>query len=84
MIGLRLLSEKHLEMVKPLDERTDDELKRVAAGELGDKKAIIAQEILRRRQETKTQVLKSKYRWWGSMLAAMSLVLLAFKRIWRK
>jgi len=45
MIGLRLLSEKHLEMVKPLDERTDDELKRVAAGELGDKKAIIAQKF---------------------------------------
>jgi hypothetical protein len=71
-------------MVKPLDERTDDELKRVAAGKLGDKKAIIAQEILRRRQETKSQALKSKYRWWGSMLAALSLALLALKRVWRR
>jgi hypothetical protein len=71
-------------MVKPLEERTDDELQRVAAGELGDKKAIIAQEILRRRQETKTQELKSKYRWLGSMLAALSLAFLAFKRIWRR
>ena len=27
-------------MVKPLEERTDDELQRVAAGELGDKKQL--------------------------------------------
>ena len=71
-------------MVKPLDERTDDELKQIAAGELGDKKAIIAREILRRRQEAKSQALKDKYKWWGSMLAALSLALMAFKRIWRR
>jgi hypothetical protein len=71
-------------MVKPLDERSDDELKRVAAGELGDKKAVIAQEILRRRQEAKNQELKGKYRLWGSIVAALSLALLAFKRVWRK
>jgi len=49
---------------------------------LGDKKAIIAQEILRRREETKNQELKS--RWWGSIVAALSVALLAFKRAWRK
>jgi len=57
----------------------------LSAGELGDKKAIIAQEILRRRrQETKNQELKSRYRWWGSIVAALSVALLAFKRVWRK
>jgi len=56
----------------------------LSAGELGDKKAIIAQEILRRREETKNQELKSRYRWWGSIVAALSVVLLAFKRVWRK
>jgi hypothetical protein len=71
-------------MAKPLEERSDDELKRVAAGELGDKKAVIAQEILRRRGEAKTQELKRKYTWLGSILAALSFALMAFRRIWKK
>jgi hypothetical protein len=71
-------------MVKPLEERSDDELRRVAAGELGEKKAVFAQEILRRRREAKTQELKRKYTWLGSILAALSLALMAFRRIWKK
>ena len=72
-------------MAKPLEERSDEELKRgLAEGEFGDKKAVVAQEILRRRQEAKTEELKRKYTWFGSILAAISVVLVAFRRFWRK
>jgi len=72
-------------MAKPLEEHSDEELQRgVAEGEFGDKKKVIAQEILRRRQETKNQELKSRYIWGGSIVAALSVALLAFKRVWRK
>ena len=72
-------------MAKPLEERSDEELKRgLAEGEFGDKKAVIAKEILRRRQEAKTQELKRKYAWFGSILAAISVVLVALRGLWRK
>ena len=72
-------------MAKPLEERSDEELKRgLAEGEFGDKKAVVAQEILRRRQEVKTEELKRKYTWFGSILAVVSVVLVAFRRFWRK
>jgi hypothetical protein len=72
-------------MAKPLEERSDEELKRgLVDGEFGDKKAVIAQEILRRRQGAKTRELKRKYRWFGSILAALSAALVAFRRFWRK
>ena len=72
-------------MAKPLEERSDEELKRgLAEGEFGDKKAVVAQEILRRRQEVRTEELKRKYTWFGSILAVVSVVLVAFRRFWRK
>jgi hypothetical protein len=72
-------------MARPLEERSDEELKHgLAAGEFGDKKAVVAQEILRRRQEAKAKELKHKYTWFGSILAALSLMLMAFRRFWRK
>ena len=72
-------------MAKPLEERSDEELKRgLAEGEFGDKKAVIAQEILRRRHEAKAQELKRKYAWFGSILAAISVVLVALRGFWRK
>jgi hypothetical protein len=72
-------------MAKPLEERSDEELKRgLSEGEFGDKKAVVAQEILRRRQEVKTEELKRKYTWFGSILAALSVALVAFRRFWRK
>ena len=70
-------------MAKPLEERSDEELG-LAEGEFGDKKAVIAQEILRRRQEAKAQELKRKYAWFGSILAAISVVLVALRGLWRK
>ncbi len=72
-------------MAKPLEERSDEELKRgLAEGEFGDKKAVIAQEILRRRQQAKAQELKRKYTWFGSILAAIGVVLVALRGFWRK
>ena len=72
-------------MAKPLEERSDEELKRgLEEGEFGDKKAVVAQEILRRRQEVKTEELKRKYTWVGSILAALSVALVALRRFWRK
>jgi hypothetical protein len=72
-------------MAKPLEERSDDELKRgLAEGEFGDKKAVVAEEILRRRQAAKVEDLKRKYTWFGSILAALSMALVAFRRFWRK
>ena len=72
-------------MAKPLEERSDEELRSgLAEGEFGDKKAVIAQEILRRRQEAKAQELKRKYAWFGSILAAISVVLVALRGFWRK
>ena len=72
-------------MAKPLEERSDEELKRgLSEGEFGDKKAVVAQEILRRRQEVKTEELKRKYTWVGSILAALSVALVALRRFWRK
>jgi hypothetical protein len=72
-------------MAKPLEEHTDEELQRGLAGsEFGDKKKVIAQEILRRRQEAKTQELKRKYAWFGSILAALSVALVALRGFWRK
>ena len=72
-------------MAKPLEERSDEDLKRgLAEGEFGDKKAVFAQEILRRRQEAKAKELKRKYTWFGSVLAALSLALVTFRRLWRR
>jgi len=72
-------------MAKPLEERSDEDLKRgLAEGEFGDKKAVIAQEILRRRRDAKAQELKRKYTWFGSILAAISVVLVALRGFWRK
>ena len=72
-------------MAKPLEERSDEELKRgLAEGEFGDKKAVVAEEILRRRQSSKAEDLKRKYAWFGSILAALSMALIAFRRFWRK
>jgi hypothetical protein len=72
-------------MAKPLEERSDEELKRgLAEGEFGEKKAIVAEEILRRHQAAKAEDLKRKYAWFGGILAALSMALVALRRFWRK
>jgi len=76
---------KQTAMSKALEEQSDAELRgALAKGELGEKKRIVAEEILRRRQQAKAEELKRKYKWFGSLAAAFSLLLLALKRFWRR
>jgi len=72
-------------MGKPLDTHTDKELEgALAEGELTERKAAVAEEILRRRQEAKSEMLKDRHGWMGVLLAAFGLVLFSLKRLWRK
>jgi hypothetical protein len=72
-------------MGKPLDTHTDKELEgALAEDELTDRKAAVAEEILRRRQNAKSEAIKAKHGWIGGVLAALGLVLFGLKRFWRK
>jgi hypothetical protein len=72
-------------MTKPLEEQSDEELRgALAKGELGEKKRVVAEEILRRRQQATAEELTRKYKWFGSIAAAFSLMLLALRRFWRR
>jgi len=76
---------KQTAMTKPLEEQSDEELRgALAKGELGEKKRVVAEEILRRRQQAKAEELKRKYKWVGSIAAAFSLLVVALKRFWRR
>jgi hypothetical protein len=73
-------------MVKPLDAQSDQELKNaIAEGSLYERKEAIAKEILSRRWQAKFDAIKTKYGWAGGVLAALTLTLLALKRVfwWR-
>ena len=60
-------------MGKPLDTHTDKELVgALAEGELTDRKAAVAEEILRRRQNAKSEAIKAEHGWIGGALAALS------------
>jgi len=72
-------------VAKPLDTQTDKELEEtLAEGNLSDRKAAHAEEILRRRQDTKSDTLREKHGWFGAVLAALGLAILSLKRMWRK
>ena len=72
-------------MGRPLDTHTDKELEGVLAeGELTERKAAVAEEILRRRQDAKAEAIKEKNGWIGGILAALALVLFGLRRFWRK
>ena len=56
-------------MGRPLDTHTDKELEGVLAeGELTERKAAVAEEILRRRQDAKAEAIKEKNGWIGGIL----------------
>ena len=58
-------------MAKPLDEQTDEELEMALAnGQLDERKAAIAKEILSRRWQSKSEEIKSSYGWFGRAAAA--------------
>ena len=72
-------------MAKPLDTHTDKELESaLAEGGLTERKAAVAEEILRRRQDTKSGTLREKHGWMGVLLAAFAFALFSLKRLWRK
>ena len=72
-------------MAKPLDTHTDKELEgALAEGGLTERKAAVAEEILRRRQDTKSGTLREKHGWMGVLLAAFAFALFSLKRLWRK
>ena len=58
-------------MGKPLDTHTDKELEgALAEGELTERKAAVAEEILRRRHDAKSEAIKGKHGVIGRILAA--------------
>jgi hypothetical protein len=73
-------------MAKPLDVQSDRELeKAVAEGTLDERKEAIAKEILSRRWNAKSEAIKTNYGWFGGVLAALTLTILAVKRVfWRR
>jgi hypothetical protein len=53
-------------MAKPLDEQTDEELETaLAQGQLDERKAATAKEILSRRWQSKSEKIKGSYGWLG-------------------
>ena len=62
-------------MAKPLDAHTDKELEgALAEGGLTERKAAVAEEILRRRQDAKAEAIKEKNGWIGGILATLATV----------
>jgi hypothetical protein len=71
-------------LMKPLETLSDDELNRlISGGELGDRKAAIGAEILRRRRQTRVEEWK-RSGWFGAVVASLALVFWGFKRLWQK
>jgi len=72
-------------MATNLGDRSDKELEQgLAEGEFGDKKALVAEEVLRRRREARADELKRKYKYLGGILAALTLAFMKLRRLWRK
>lgn len=73
-------------MAKPLDAQSDQELEKVLAeGNLDERKEAIAKEILSRRWQAKSEAIRTSYGWVGGVLAALTLTILAVKRVfWRR
>src|SRR6476659_867804 len=71
-------------MAKPLDEQTDEELETaLAQGQLDDRKAATAKEILSRRWQSKSEKIKGSYGWLGHVAATVALALVTIRRLLR-
>ena len=81
-------SQRHLVadgMAKPLDEQTDEELETaLAQGQLDERKAATAKEILSRRWQSKSEKIRGSYGWLGHVAAAVALALVAIRRLLRR
>ena len=73
-------------MGKPLDAQSDQELeKALADGSLDERKEATAKEILSRRWQAKSEAIKTNYGWFGGVLAALALTVVAVRRVlWRR
>jgi len=73
-------------MGKPLDAQSDQELEKpLAEGSLDERKEAIAKEILSRRWQAKSEAIKTNYGWFGGVLAALALTVVAVRRVlWRR
>ena len=72
-------------MAKPLDEQTDEELElALANGQLDERKAAIAKEILSRRWQSKSEEIKSSYGWFGRAAVAVALAIMTIRRLFRR
>jgi hypothetical protein len=72
-------------VAKGLDAYSDKELEEaLAKGELSERKAAIAEEILKRRRDAKSGSLKQRHGWIGMLFAAIGLAVFSLKRLWRK
>jgi len=72
-------------MAKPLDEQTDEELETaLAQGQLDERKAATAKEILSRRWQNTSEKIRGSYGWFGHVAAAVVLALVAIRRLLRR
>jgi hypothetical protein len=72
-------------MAKPLDEQADEELEAaLAQGQLDERKAATAKEILSRRWQRKSEKIKGSYGWLGHVAAAVALAIVAIRRLLRR
>ena len=72
-------------MARPLDEQTDEELElALANGQLDERKAAVAKEILSRRWQSKSEEIKSSYGWFGRAAAAVVLAIMVIRRLFRR
>ena len=69
----------------PLDQKSDEELKRVLRkGNFGERRKAFAQELLRRREKARAGRRPRMYLWLGAIIGAFSLAMTALSRLWRK
>ena len=71
-------------MATNLTDLSDKELEQgLAAGEFADRKALVAEELLRRRREARADELRRKYKFAGGIMAALMLAFVGVKRLWQ-
>ena len=72
-------------MAKPLDQQTDEELEMaLSSGQLDERKAAVAKEILSRRWQSKSEEIKSSYGWFGRAAATLVLAIIVIRRLLRR
>ena len=72
-------------MATPHQNQSDEELKRaLAEGQLGERKAAVAEELLRRRRQERWEELAQEYKWLAVFVAAAALLSGLARSLWRR